>query len=108
ETRVTVDVAEVRVTYTGCGIAPGLHKKIFEPFFTTKSPGKGTGLGLYNARNIVHQMHGDIAVDSEVDKGSTFTLTFLTQETVPQRKGSWVHSIHLQPGHERAGNFNRS
>ena len=85
ETRVMADVVEVRVSDTGCGIAPALHKKIFEPFFTTKPPGKGTGLGLYNARNIVRDMHGDIAVDSEVDKGSTFTLTFLSQETVPQR-----------------------
>ena len=85
ETRMMGDVVEVRVSDTGCGIEPALHKKIFEPFFTTKPPGKGTGLGLYNARNIVHEMHGEIAVDSEVDKGSTFTLTFLTQETVPQR-----------------------
>jgi two-component system NtrC family sensor kinase len=85
ESRVVGEAVEVRISDTGCGIAPELHEKIFEAFFTTKPPGKGTGLGLYNARNIVHEMHGDIAVDSEVDKGSTFTLTFLTQETVAQR-----------------------
>jgi signal transduction histidine kinase len=85
ETRVTADTVDVRVSDTGCGIAPELKEKIFEPFFTTKPPGKGTGLGLYNVRNIVHEMHGNITVNSEVDKGSTFTLTFLTQETVSQR-----------------------
>jgi two-component system, NtrC family, sensor kinase len=85
ESRAVADAVEVRISDTGCGIAPELREKIFEPFFTTKPPGKGTGLGLYNARNIVHEMHGGIAVDSEVDKGSTFTLTFLTQETVSQR-----------------------
>ncbi len=85
ESRVTADTVDVRVSDTGCGIAPGLKEKIFEPFFTTKPAGKGTGLGLYNVRNIVHEMHGNITVDSEIDKGSTFTLTFLTQETVSQR-----------------------
>lgn len=85
ETRVMADTIDVRISDTGCGIAPELRGKIFEPFFTTKPPGKGTGLGLYNVRNIVHEMHGNIAVESEVDKGSTFTLTFLAQETVPQR-----------------------
>lgn len=85
ESRVTADTVDVRVSDTGCGIAQELKEKIFEPFFTTKPPGEGTGLGLYNVRNIIHEMHGNITVDSEVDKGSTFTLTFLTQETVSQR-----------------------
>jgi signal transduction histidine kinase len=85
ETRVVADTVDVRISDTGCGIAPELREKIFEPFFTTKPPGKGTGLGLYNVRNIVHEMHGNITVDSEVDKGSTFTLTFLTEETISQR-----------------------
>lgn len=85
ETRMVADAVDVRISDTGCGIASGLKEKIFEPFFTTKPPGKGTGLGLYNVRNIVHEMHGNIAVDSEVDKGTTFTLTFPTQELAPQR-----------------------
>jgi two-component system, NtrC family, sensor kinase len=85
ESRIVADVVDVRISDTGCGIAPELKEKIFEPFFTTKLPGKGTGLGLYNVRNIVHGMHGNIAVESEIDKGTTFTLTFLTHETAPQR-----------------------
>jgi signal transduction histidine kinase len=66
----------VRIADTGCGIASDKIPKIFEPFFTTKPPGKGTGLGLYNVKTIVNNMHGSIAVDSQIDKGTTFTLTF--------------------------------
>ena len=64
----------------GCGIAPEKIPEIFEPFFTTKAPGKGTGLGLYNVKTIVNKMHGVIAVDSQIDKGTTFTLTFPNAE----------------------------
>jgi two-component system, NtrC family, sensor kinase len=66
----------VRISDTGCGIAPDKIPEIFEPFFTTKAPGKGTGLGLYNVKTIVNKMHGVIAVDSQIEKGTTFTLTF--------------------------------
>lgn len=85
ETRKVADTVDVLITDTGCGIPAEQLKHIFEPFFTTKAPGKGTGLGLYNVRHIVTQMHGNIAVDSEVDKGTTFTLTFLAPETAPER-----------------------
>jgi two-component system, NtrC family, sensor kinase len=67
---------DVRISDTGCGIASDTIHEIFEPFFTTKPPGKGTGLGLYNVKTIVNKMHGAIAVDSRIDKGTTFTLTF--------------------------------
>ena len=66
----------VRIHDTGCGIAPETLDKIFEPFFTTKEPGKGTGLGLYNVKTIVTKMHGSVDVESRVDHGTTFTLTF--------------------------------
>jgi signal transduction histidine kinase len=66
----------VRVSDTGCGIAPELQSRIFEPFFTTKPPGKGTGLGLYNIKNVITRMNGTIEIDSHVGHGSTFTLTF--------------------------------
>lgn len=65
----------IQVTDTGCGIPPELFNEIFEPFFTTKPPGKGTGLGLYNIKHVIHQMHGTIAVTSDVGIGSTFTIT---------------------------------
>jgi signal transduction histidine kinase len=74
----------VRISDTGCGIAPEKIPEIFEPFFTTKAPGKGTGLGLYNVKTIVNNMYGTIAVDSQVDKGTTFTLTFPNAERSEQ------------------------
>jgi two-component system NtrC family sensor kinase len=76
ETRVLGGQVDIRISDTGCGIAPEKIPEIFEPFFTTKAPGKGTGLGLYNVNTIVSKMHGQITVESKVDQGSTFTLTF--------------------------------
>ncbi len=66
----------IRVSDTGRGIPSELLGRIFEPFFTTKPPGKGTGLGLYNVRNVIHRMHGTIEVQSQLDRGSTFTISF--------------------------------
>jgi two-component system, NtrC family, sensor kinase len=78
----TIDGAtQVRVSDTGCGIPQELLGQIFEPFFTTKPPGKGTGLGLYNIKNVIHYMHGTIGVESQVGRGSTFTITFPSATT---------------------------
>ncbi len=76
ESDVTDAGTVVRVSDTGTGIPPDLLGQIFEPFFTTKPPGKGTGLGLYNIKNVIHHMHGTIGVESHVGRGSTFSLTF--------------------------------
>jgi signal transduction histidine kinase len=57
---------------TGKGIENEQVKNIFDPFYTKKS--KGTGLGLSISQRIVHEHGGEIAVDSEPDKGSTFTV----------------------------------
>ena len=77
---LTTDISDsgstVSVADTGWGIAPETLGKIFDPFFTTKEPGKGTGLGLYNVKTIVTKMHGTIDVESRVNQGTTFTLTF--------------------------------
>ena len=87
ETAMVDGGTQVRVSDTGSGIAPELLNRIFDPFFTTKPPGKGTGLGLYNIKNVIHHMHGAITVESQVGRGSTFTLTF-PGETSPQGEGS--------------------
>ena len=76
ETSAVASTIQVRVSDTGCGIEPELQSRIFEPFFTTKPPGKGTGLGLYNIKNVIQRMNGSIGVDSHIGRGSTFTLTF--------------------------------
>lgn len=57
---------------TGCGMSPEVLEKIFDPFFTTKE--KGTGLGLAVIHKIVVDHHGTVAVESEPDKGTTFTV----------------------------------
>lgn len=67
----------VSISDTGCGIPQKNIARIFEPFFTTKEAGKGTGLGMSIAYDIVKKHNGDISVQSEVGKGSTFTVSLL-------------------------------
>jgi signal transduction histidine kinase len=67
---------EVRITDTGSGIRKEDLENIFDPFFTTKSPDKGTGLGLSISLKIVESLGGEIKVESEVGKGTTFAVYF--------------------------------
>ena len=63
-----------RFSDTGAGIELENLERIFSPFFTTKGAGKGTGLGLAICNKIISQHEGTICVDSEIDKGTTFTI----------------------------------
>lgn len=65
---------EIRFTDTGCGIAPEHLTRIFDPFFTTAPVGQGAGLGLAISYSIIQQHQGSIEVESEVGKGTTFTI----------------------------------
>jgi signal transduction histidine kinase len=69
----------ISVTDTGVGIPTELQSVIFEPFFTTKPPGKGTGLGLSSSYGIVRQHNGEIEVQSEPNRGTTFNVFFPTK-----------------------------
>ena len=65
----------VSISDTGAGIPEKKMSRIFEPFFTTKAVGMGTGLGLSISYDIVKKHHGEIKVESEVGKGTTFNVT---------------------------------
>ena len=65
---------EISITDTGVGITEESKKRIFDPFFTTKKMGEGTGLGLAICQNIIKEHSGRLEVDSEIGKGSTFSV----------------------------------
>jgi two-component system NtrC family sensor kinase len=67
-------LVEVSISDTGQGIARENLPKLFDPFFTTKQTGKGTGLGLAISYGIIQGHNGDIKVESEAGKGSTFRV----------------------------------
>jgi len=73
-TRVLDGLVEIKIGDTGSGIPKDNLSKIFDPFFTTKGVGKGTGLGLNMAYNIIKKHKGTIDVESEVGKGTTFMI----------------------------------
>ena len=64
----------IKIRDTGIGIPEGNLTRIFEQFFTTRSDEKGNGLGLYVTRAIIEDHQGKIEVDSEIDKGTCFTI----------------------------------
>lgn len=69
----------IRFKDNGRGIRDKNLEKIFDPFFTTKAIGKGTGLGLAIVYNIVKEHYGNIQVNSKIDRGTTFIITFPQQ-----------------------------
>lgn len=65
---------KLRIIDNGCGMEEAIIKRIFEPFFTTRGSKGGTGLGLSVVHGIVSRCEGVIMVDSEPNRGSTFTI----------------------------------
>ncbi|MBI5101167.1 MAG: hypothetical protein HZB33_04960 [Nitrospirae bacterium] len=73
---------EIRICDTGLGIEPDVVKNIFEPFFTTKDESRGSGLGLFVAREIVEEHEGSIKVESVPGTGTTFIINLPVKEGV--------------------------
>ncbi len=71
------NIIKIEVSDNGPGIPEGVLSRIFDPFFTTKEVGKGSGLGLSIAHNIIIAHRGDISVRTEEGRGTTFTIKLL-------------------------------
>jgi CheY-like chemotaxis protein len=87
------DYAFIAVRDTGSGIPAAILPRIFEPFFTTKDEGRGTGLGLATARDIVKRHDGWIDVETNVGVGTVFRI-FL-----PLTRASVAAPAEPDPGH---------
>jgi PAS domain S-box-containing protein len=98
----------ISVKDTGHGIAPEVIDRIFEPFFTTKPAGRGTGLGLALVHSVVMEHHGFIDVQSEIGRGTAFTVWMPRTRTVdgkpepasapaPQGEGQVVLAVDDEP-----------
>ncbi len=79
-TRLMGAGVEISISDTGVGIPRENLCRVFDPFFTTKEVGKGTGLGLNVAYNIVEKHGGSIDVTSQVGEGTTFTVRLPVQQ----------------------------
>ena len=104
EPRLVVQTAQnngwctITIADTGHGIRPEHRKRLFEPFFTTKPVGKGTGLGLSISYSLVKQQRGDIRVESEPGRGTTFTIRL--PATVPAPAST---TLSATPAEKAAG-----
>ena len=78
QTSMDEDFLDIRISDTGKGIPAENIDRIFDPGFTTQGVGVGTGLGLSISYNIIQKHRGKIEVESEVGKGSTFTVRLPT------------------------------
>lgn len=95
---------QLSITDTGHGMSAEVSKHIFEPFFTTKEVGKGTGLGLSTAYGIIKQSGGNILVESEANRGTTFKIYLPCTATEPNEASKTRHTQRmLQPLSEATG-----
>ncbi len=78
----------LRVVDTGTGMNSETMERVFEPFFTTKGFGEGTGLGLSQVFGFTKQLGGTVTVESEVGKGSIFTLYLPASRSPASRRRS--------------------
>jgi CheY-like chemotaxis protein len=87
----------VRVSDTGCGIAPDLLTRVFEPFFTTKGSGKGSGLGLATVHEFAKQSGGVATIHSELGKGTSVSI-YLPRSLEKQSRFEDTIALKIVPG----------
>lgn len=91
------DLVRIDIRDTGVGISEENLEEIFEPFFTTKAEGKGVGIGLSVAYGIIRRHQGQIQVQSDLKKGTHFTITFhsdnvnLTEQNLDLQQNGCSH-----------------
>jgi PAS domain S-box-containing protein len=95
ETQAEAERVVLRVADSGMGMDAETRERIFEAFFTTKKREQGAGLGLYIVYSLVHEMGGDIRVESAASAGTTFCITFpiadaTSQPRAVEAEGEWV------------------
>ncbi len=89
------DWVEVRISDTGAGIPVEIRERIFDPFFTTKEVGRGSGQGLYIARDIIVAKHaGALTFETEIGVGTTFIIR-LPLERIVGEEAKRHSSLHL-------------
>ncbi|MCG9697614.1 transporter substrate-binding domain-containing protein [Shewanella sp. Isolate11] len=80
ETTINQDKAVLKISDNGCGMDNDTLKRVTEPFFTTKRTEGGTGLGLSVSSRIIKQHHGQMQMQSRLNKGTSISLTFALQQ----------------------------
>ena len=86
------DRVALTISDDGCGISEKDLKRVFEPFFSTKTGKGGTGLGLSITYGLVEQIGGTIEVNSELNRGTTFTITLPLVTEEKEIKNSCAYS----------------
>ena len=104
ETIAKGDYVVVEVIDNGIGISPDHVNKVFDPFFSTKEIGSGTGLGLSTVYGIIKQTDGYIFAESEMNRGTKFTIYLPRHEAISDSlKADETSGHHLSPTSDLTG-----